>query len=74
MNSPIIAKTEAAIKNGTFGPVCAFRVYARTNSPVHIEAGADFMLQYSFETLEAAQEHADEVNETGFETAVVITA
>jgi len=32
------------------------------------------MLQYSFETLEDAQEHADEVNETGLETAVVITA
>lgn len=74
MNSPIITKTEKAIAEGTFGPVYPFRVYARTNSPVHIEAGADFMLQYSFETLEAAQEHADEVNEEGLETAVVIAA
>lgn len=73
MQSQSIQRTEQAIANGTYAAY-PFRVYTRTNSPVHIEAGADFSLEYSFKTEEMAKEHADEINEKGFYTAVVIAA
>lgn len=73
MNSQAIQRTEKAIANGTFqGMVYPFRVYARTTSKPHLEAGADFHLTYSFKTLEAAEKEAKQINEEGFETAVVV--
>lgn len=60
-----IARIEKAIADGHFRePVLRFRVYSLTTSDEHLKAGADFMLAYSADTRDAAE---DMVKDHGFE-------
>ena len=52
-----IQRTEAAIKDGTFGePVLAYRVYGLALSPVHLAEGSDWDLIMSADTEEDARD------------------
>ncbi|PHS13454.1 MAG: hypothetical protein COA78_06875 [Blastopirellula sp.] len=58
--SNLIDQMEHAIKAGQFGePVLAVRVYSRTTSQRHLDAGATFRLYMSFDTIEQAQAEVD---------------
>jgi len=48
-----------AVKN-CYGAVLAFRVYAITTSQLHLEAGAGYQLQVSFDTMDQAQLYVSE--------------
>jgi len=50
-----------AVKN-CYGAVLAFRVYAQTTSPTHLEAGAGHSLQVSFNTMDQAEIYVSEQN------------
>ena len=52
-----IQKTEIAIHSGNFRePVMRFRVYSLCMSPTHLAYGSDFMLAFSAETRQDAEE------------------
>jgi hypothetical protein len=55
------------------GEVMAFRVYKITASPLHLQAGADFILYMSFGTKELADECVADVMKDGHDLAVVIS-
>ena len=56
-NMTAIQRTEIAIHSGVYmEPVARFRVYCLIMSPTHLAYGTDFMLAYSAETKDDAEQ------------------